>query len=191
LLARVASSEPPSFATIGAKIADPFRLLVLQRAGAIALAVLIAVISSFLFRYPCIEILTKLFSGLQYRRWYFLICGRPVYFFCLPGMVIKIWFSISINSESKLRREIYGGIALGVGFAAIISMFALSNVSKVSSCRDFWKLIGNRLALAAIFHLDSGSDVSVATCDYNLRYTSSDHGGRTSKRVNKLFALNP
>ena len=84
MLARVAFSEPPSFATIGAKIADPFRLLVLQRAGAIALAVLIAVISSFLFRYPYIENLTKLFQAYSIGGGIFLFVDGPFIFFVYP-----------------------------------------------------------------------------------------------------------
>lgn len=38
----------------------------------------------------------------------------------------------------EARREIHGGIGLGVALAAIISMFALSNVSKVSSSYNLW-----------------------------------------------------
>lgn len=54
----------------------------------------------------------------------------------------------------EARREIYGGNGLGVAFSAIISMFALSNVSKVSSIGISGKLVCKRLACTEIFYLD-------------------------------------
>jgi hypothetical protein len=72
--------------------------------------------------------------------------------------------------------EIYGGFGLGVAPAAIISMFTLSNVSKVSSIEISGKLVGKRLALTAIVYLDYRGKFFVATYGYNLWYTSSTHG---------------
>ena len=66
---------------------------------------------------------------------------------------------------------------VSVALAAIISMLALSNVSKVSSIEISGKLVGKRLALTTIVYLDYRGKVSVATYGYDLCHTSSAHGG--------------
>lgn len=79
-----------------------------------------------------------------------------------------------MGSESKLVGKY---TEVSVALAAIISMLALSSVSKVSSIEISGKLIGKRLALTVIVYMDYRGKVSVATNGYNLWHTSSTYGG--------------
>ena len=119
----------------------------------------------------------------------------------LSYLYLEWWLTLVPSSESfihicgfriEARREIYGGIGLGVALAAIISMFAMSNVSKVSSIEISGKLIGKRLVFTLLgLPWQSCCGHLCGTYGYNLWYTSRTHGRWASKRVNNLSTLNP
>ena len=73
----------------------------------------------------------------------------------------------------EARREIYGGNGLGVALSAIISMFALSNVSKVSSIGISRKLV----CKTSCTHSDRLRKKNFAAIyGYNLWHTSRSYG---------------
>lgn len=124
-------------------------LCALQRGGAIAWAVVIAVrtfhyiapdpmADGFWNNLPLLLMLSILnFTGLQSCRWNLPTHPWTISLLLLPGMVpLDTFISIIptlIFIFCGLSRQIYGGIGLGVVAVAVISMFALSNVSGV-----FW-----------------------------------------------------
>lgn len=64
----------------------------------------------------------------------FLLTLGQYFFFTFPEWCVKFSIaSLKMNATQliKLRRQIYGGIGLGVAAAAVISILALSNVSFV------------------------------------------------------------
>lgn len=77
----------------------------------------------------------------------------PIVFFVYPEWRLTFGsysFIHICGFRIEAHREIYGGIGLGVALSAIISMFTLTNVSKVSSILIFGELVGKRLALKEI-----------------------------------------
>lgn len=79
-----------------------------------------------------------------------------------------------------IDRQIYGGIGLGVAAAAVISMFALSNVSVGFAKFLQWNgRLGSATqpipCLTAIVHLDSSREILVAVYNHDLCGPSHHH----------------
>ena len=98
----------------------------------------------------CFNCLVPLSVHLKFGKVFSLTVLPVVLFYLWTGHIILFvypeWWlafgSLLVHSylgfRIEARREIYGGIGLGVALGAIISMFSLSNVSKVSSSYNLW-----------------------------------------------------